>query len=978
MCSSFYQQNGVGGGGGVAIDEEHFPDETFREYVSENFDRNGDGELSDAEIIVVTEIDVSNKGLWSLQGIEYFEGLINLWCYRNDLRVLDVSRNVALSILHCNSNRIMNLDLTHNTALTKLYCDFNRLITLDVSKSLLLEELYCDSNNLSELDVTNNTMLKTLSCSSNNFVTIDLSSCTALTHLSCLYNYSLKELDVSHNTALISLYCGYDTLDNLDVSNNKALEYLGCWNKQLTILDISNNVALKSLNCGDNKLTTLDISNNTALRILECYNNQLTSLDVSNNTDLWKLSCYNNKLTTLDVSSNTALTDIKCYNNRLMALDLSHNIYLEELSCNHQVVSRNFNITTNPEYPYSMNLLSLDVSHNTSRINNLSVMYGADTNIVYSQDNVAGKIYFASLPSTVTYDYNTNNPNVNTYMDVTIILTGEPTPGDPISLDITPTAQNVSIDATITSINLSAQSVAGDLAWSFRVSGDNGLGLTSSDMAITGTIPSGTAPGTYIVIITADDDRNNPVTVYTTITVDPVPEPPAGITAITITEPAGKTISFSSSGGAFTATVATVGTPYGSVSWSLEAPEELNATITPATDGNTAQISGTAPENTAYNDALYRVTALAHDNNWNILTDKITITVPSSIPSSIKNAIREAFPDISENDIYLLDYDEMIPDIWEIDNAEAQELSRMNERAVITLPDIMPENSGVYIMMLILEDAEAGDYINLRGILGNIASSEFDDMDCALFDEDGNIIDKVPESRTVYAAMRLTEGTEAKGVITTPVVHATPSLKIIVIPVRTESRDNLREVIAEEISVEPEQVKFITDNNLSTAQEPSQEIEDIAGNDSYKIIGNMTTVKNLDEAAYYVFKVELSNSLFREIEGLNVDDVRIYGFTENAADAEARSSMIFMLNGIMNTVELLTLSGKRFDKFSSREFLMVGFLDSSQPFTMYMAKVVKAVVSALTGGGSGGGCSAGTGIIEVSAVLSFIFRRKRR
>ena len=45
---------------------------------------------------------------------------------------------------------------------------------------------------------------------------------------------------------------------------------------KLTTLDVSKNTALKKLNCGFNELTTLDVSKNTALNVLTCCGNQIS------------------------------------------------------------------------------------------------------------------------------------------------------------------------------------------------------------------------------------------------------------------------------------------------------------------------------------------------------------------------------------------------------------------------------------------------------------------------------------------------------------------------------------------------------------------------------------------------------------------------------------------------------------------------------------------------------------------------------
>ena len=245
--------------GDVAIDVEHFPDETFRNYVSKNFDNDEDGKLSGEEIGNVNEMDVSGLGIGSLKGIEYFSKLAALYCRSNQLTSLDVSQNAALITLYCQDNHLTSLDVSKNTALINMDCDFNQLTGLDVSKNTALERLSCILNRLTSLDVSKNTALTKLECSVNQ----------------------LTDLDVSNNTALKEFYCASNQLTSLDLSKNTALEALNCRSNQLTSVDVSKNTALTGLYCDDNQLSSLDVSGATALERLSCERNPLTKLDIS-------------------------------------------------------------------------------------------------------------------------------------------------------------------------------------------------------------------------------------------------------------------------------------------------------------------------------------------------------------------------------------------------------------------------------------------------------------------------------------------------------------------------------------------------------------------------------------------------------------------------------------------------------------------------------------------------------------------------
>ena len=271
---------------GIAIDKVNFPDENFRNWLLEQ-NYGEDGVLTAEEIPSVEKIDVSNKFISDLTGIEYFTSLKMLYCSSNDLTSLDVSKNTALTELDCSWNLLTSLDVSKNTALTKLNCYNNKLTLLDLSKNTALTSLDCNTNVLTSLDLSKNTALTSLNCHSNN----------------------LTSLDLSKNTALTVLYCYYNNLTSLDLSKNTALTLLNCHSNQLTSLDVSKSTNLTRLYCSDNQLTLLDLSKNTALTELECSDNQLTSLDLSKNINLTRLDCSYNPLTSLDLSA-TAVTDL--------------------------------------------------------------------------------------------------------------------------------------------------------------------------------------------------------------------------------------------------------------------------------------------------------------------------------------------------------------------------------------------------------------------------------------------------------------------------------------------------------------------------------------------------------------------------------------------------------------------------------------------------------------------------------------------
>lgn len=202
----------------VAIDESHFPDAGFRQIVAEKCDKNGDGILSDSECSSITRMmlpawqeDVLGEGtpIVSLEGIQYFYNLQNLYCADIGLTSLDVSALSKLTQLTCMDNALGTLDLSKNTALTQINCAADQLTELKLPASV--QRLLCENNALTALDLSGCTALTYLKCANNQLATLNLGANTALSTL-IVSNNHLPSLDLRANTALAAVTLGQQTI----------------------------------------------------------------------------------------------------------------------------------------------------------------------------------------------------------------------------------------------------------------------------------------------------------------------------------------------------------------------------------------------------------------------------------------------------------------------------------------------------------------------------------------------------------------------------------------------------------------------------------------------------------------------------------------------------------------------------------------------------------------------------------------------
>jgi len=278
----------------------------------------------------IGSLTASNRGITSLDGIEYFTALTTLDIMDNQLATLDISNNTALTRLSVQRNQLTTLDVSNNISLEFLSVWGNQLTTLDVSNNTTLIDLQASSNQLTAIDVSNNTLLENLDIMFNQLTTLDISNNIELSRLRVHDNpLTMQTLDVSSHIALTELT--FSSMTTLDVSNNTALERLIIRRSYLTELDLSNNTMLTRLEIFDVPLQILDISNSTALEFIQISGTQITTLDLSNKTALTMLDVAANQLTMLDISNSTELYFIRAFSNQLTGLDVSNNRKLEGL-----------------------------------------------------------------------------------------------------------------------------------------------------------------------------------------------------------------------------------------------------------------------------------------------------------------------------------------------------------------------------------------------------------------------------------------------------------------------------------------------------------------------------------------------------------------------------------------------------------------------------------------------------------------------
>jgi Leucine-rich repeat (LRR) protein len=344
-----------------------------------DFDNDNKIETSKIENIEIlkTTTDSKTYDIVTLQGLEDFKNLKELYTGSSVLETINVTNNLLLEKLVFGGPKITSIDISQNTALDSLSMGLTKINTLNLESNTNLETLEVFDTPLQELNLENNTELKNFKLA--NFLDTDKTNNVKVTTLDLTKNIALETVNIA----------GIETLTAINIQNGEnekitqiglnVLPNLKCiqidnnfiptdnWKKDRTayysydcnidytiILDanfrqaliITNGIkaedfaftnqietskiaSITELYINDSQISDLTgIEGFTTLTELYASDNQLTNLDVSKNTALTDLSASDNQLTNLDVSKNTALANLFVYNNQLTSLDVSKNTAL--------------------------------------------------------------------------------------------------------------------------------------------------------------------------------------------------------------------------------------------------------------------------------------------------------------------------------------------------------------------------------------------------------------------------------------------------------------------------------------------------------------------------------------------------------------------------------------------------------------------------------------------------------------------------
>lgn len=323
-------------------------------YHESNVDTNNDGEIqvSEAEAVLSLAIMGGWLSIETLEGIESFTNMEQIFSHSYPIANADLSQNLNLIKIELIDNGLETLILPNSSNLVELIAWSNNLTNIDVTQNPNLEQFLIQINELTSLDVSQNPNLIRLICAANNLTSLDLTQNPNLERLNFGQNL-ITEINITQNPNLTLFACYYNEIENLDLSQHQLLEEIYAVHNELTSLNIKNgnNMNLFRLLAYDNPdLTCIGVDDEIYANSQPCdlpntgwckdetaaYSENCT-LGVNDTDESDLISLYPNPVNSvLKIVNNSSneITSIKLYD-QLGKLVLNEVENLQEINISH-------------------------------------------------------------------------------------------------------------------------------------------------------------------------------------------------------------------------------------------------------------------------------------------------------------------------------------------------------------------------------------------------------------------------------------------------------------------------------------------------------------------------------------------------------------------------------------------------------------------------------------------------------------------
>ncbi|MEP0479362.1 MAG: T9SS type A sorting domain-containing protein, partial [Nonlabens sp.] len=350
------------------------PDDNFeQELIALGYDTVLDNLLDSANVSAVNTLDISNKGISDLTGLEAFVALDTLRANDNSIVTFNSLLVNNARFVDFASNPIVDVDMSNSNSITFASFFFNSsLQNIDISGAVNLEFFDGSVGLYTTIDTSNNPNLKTLRLQASNQLTsiditqnpllerLELLLCPLLTGIDITQNpqleylrfgtinfdrtsteYPITSIDFTNNVNLIELINLGSRISNPNFSNLSSIEELTWVDSEVTSFDFTNNRTLLTVEVSDNLLSgTLNLSNLSNIQRVFVLNNQLNSVTLPSVANSFiGINANNNQITGINVDPYSTMEFLSLDDNLLTTVNLTNNNNLSFLSLNNNNLS---------------------------------------------------------------------------------------------------------------------------------------------------------------------------------------------------------------------------------------------------------------------------------------------------------------------------------------------------------------------------------------------------------------------------------------------------------------------------------------------------------------------------------------------------------------------------------------------------------------------------------------------------------------
>lgn len=311
----------------VGVTAQNFPDDIFRNYVLQQFDKDKNGILSEAEISSVTKIVITGDrrgeqyNAKDYQGIGYFTEL-------EELRIEAVVPRDPADEADCDCTLEMSLDVSANLKLRRLSCYAGTIQKLNLSGLPLLEDVDLNVGGCPTQDLSKHANLKKVR------LDIDSSEVLLPERMPLLEEFRLSwglwgplreekppviDFSASANLSKLELRCGDYSNRQLDLKNLKKLKTFVFYPYRSYLNGSISSVAIDLEGCSG--LEKVEITDVDKINFEGCDNirelymdKKLPELNVTNLVNLEELECHYLYGSLLDIRNSKKLKKVHIRN----------------------------------------------------------------------------------------------------------------------------------------------------------------------------------------------------------------------------------------------------------------------------------------------------------------------------------------------------------------------------------------------------------------------------------------------------------------------------------------------------------------------------------------------------------------------------------------------------------------------------------------------------------------------------------------